>query len=86
MPLTNDTEVSYENLLKDAKLLARHNWQLLNKLMEFQVEQEWLKFGLWKYDKATKSYKTIIWSDMLVDVGDVIEGKRNLNENQTEPE
>ncbi len=85
MPLSDSNDI-YENLLKDAKLLAKHNWQLLNKLTEFQVEQKWLKFGLWEYDEKAKNYKTIVWSDMLVDIGDKIEGRKHDNENQIEPE
>lgn len=84
--LINETEESYEDLLKDAKLLAKHNWQFLNKLSDLQIEQKWLKFGLWEYDEEAKRYKTILWSDMLIDLGDKIEGRKENYESQIEPE
>lgn len=69
--LINPEETSYDDLKKDAKLLAKKNWKLLAKLNELPEEQRWYKFGLWEYDEKKRNYKCLLWEDLTLTSADL---------------
>lgn len=69
-------KLSTEDLMKEAKLLAKRNWKLICDLQEVPIEEKWFKFGLWEYDETLRCYKKLLWSEVALSE----EGLNNLKE------
>lgn len=64
MKIQQSEPESYDNLLKEAKLLAKRNWKLICDMQEVPKEYKWIRFGVWEFDEKHLCYKNILWSAM----------------------